>query len=72
MKEGQNKTKGQLSAELQSLRKEFNDFLDELPDALLEVDVRQGLTHMNLQAQRLFGCTAKDVADGIENLFFIN
>jgi len=62
----QNKTNGHLSAELQSLRNEFNDFLDELPDALLEVDVRQGLTHMNLQAQRLFGYTAKDVADGIE------
>jgi len=61
-----NKTKEQLSAELQSLRKQFNDFLDELPDALLEVDVGQGLTHMNRQTQRLFGYTAKDVADGIE------
>ena len=63
MKEGQNKTKGQFSAELQSLQ--FNNFLD-LPDALLEVEVRQGLTYMNRQAQRLFGYTAKDVADGIE------
>jgi len=67
MKEGQNKIRGQLSTELQSQRKQFNDFLEELPDALLEIDlIRQRLTQMNRQAQRLFGYMEKDVADGIE------
>ena len=45
--------------------KKFNDFLEELPDALLEVYVRQRLNHMNRQAQR-FGYTEKNVVDGIE------
>jgi PAS domain S-box-containing protein len=63
----EDKTNKQLLKELQESRKQFNDFLHFLPDALLEIDIlTPRLTYMNRMAYILFGYTEEDFAEGIE------
>lgn len=56
----------ELQQELQDLKKQFNDFLYYLPDALLEVDLlARRLTYMNRMAYIVFGYAEADFKQGI-------
>ena len=56
-----------LRAQLRSLRAEFDQFRDHLPDALVEADIATTrLTYLNQMATLLFGYTPEDVAAGLE------
>ncbi|MBK6661823.1 MAG: hypothetical protein IPG47_03410 [Thermoflexaceae bacterium] len=56
-----------LRAQLRSLRAEFDQFRDHLPDALVEADIATTrLTYLNHMATLLFGYTPEDVAAGLE------
>ncbi len=60
-------TAEELFKELQTLQKQFNDFLYFLPDALLEIDLlAPRLTYMNRLAYIVFCYTEADFAAGIE------
>jgi len=55
-----------LRAELASLRAEFDQFRDHLPDALVEADIATSrLTYLNRMATAIFGYTRADVAAGM-------
>ena len=58
----------ELQAEVASLQKQLEDFLFLLPDALMDVDLRnQRVTYLNRMAHILFGYEAEDVARGLNS-----
>ena len=64
-----NKTTKRNSRKRQEPGKQSHRFLEDLPDALVEVDFKaERLTYMNSMARALFGYTKKEVASGIEIL----
>ncbi len=61
-----NKTKAQLTAELNELKEKYDDLLYYLPDALLEIDIiNPRLLYMNQMAYALFGYSCDDFSKGI-------
>jgi diguanylate cyclase (GGDEF)-like protein/PAS domain S-box-containing protein len=61
-------TRKELLAEVESLKRQAEDFLFLLPDALVDVDFQHyQVTYLNRMARILFGYEAEDVARGLDS-----